>query len=138
MLWLGRILYFLQSSHRSEDDPTVLRQILTKLASVLFYTVTLGMLAGALLVGLLFALYQYLITLSLEAGIAFAIVALVTLAIALIVGALITCSVRHLLAIPRRINAQQHPIQSFLSSISESFMDGFHEDRPRAKSKRRK
>lgn len=137
MIWLGRLLLFLQSSRRSEEDPTMLRQILTRLATVLFYTVTLGMLAGALLVGLLFALYQYLLTQNVEPGIAFAIVALVTLAVAMIALGLVMCSARKLLDIPRRIQSRDHPIQSFLSSISESFMDGFHEDKPR-KHKRRK
>lgn len=115
---------------RTLPDNRVLQKIMANAAIAISFTIMTGMMAGAILIGLLFTGYRYIVSQGLEPMTALGVVMFVALLITAILAMLTVHYMRSLLKMRLFDHMHEHSLAGKASAMVDSFLDGLLTPRP--------
>lgn len=123
---IGKLIALLFMQRSQASHQLALRGFIRNLATLVGLTVLVAMLAGALLLGLIFAGYQLLIQQGLSDYSALIVTGIILLLLTVIAALLVTHYTRQLLQLPQQLEAESPSLITQANAIVESFLAGFH------------
>lgn len=124
MLKIGQLLGLLMLRKNISVQGNLVQSLLTGIAAVVAMSVVVAMLAGMLLIGGFYLLYQTLVNHGLEPSVAFLLIGLfITLAMAIFI-IVIAMYVKRLKELPQHLVRTETPVIHRVTDVAESFVRG--------------